>query len=346
MLAVSSPPPRESPYEVIRALDEDGMAKLYLAHGKRDLGANEATKGGGRELVVLKQARSFVARDADLRRMFLDEARVSQALCHDNVVHTLGVIDQGDSLAMVMEYLDGHSFAQARERIRQHAPGELLALSMYVLAESSAGLHYAHSLSIEGSVRAGVVHRDVSPHNLVLTYDGRVKVVDFSLSRHALRTSHEAAAPFKGKLSYAAPEQVAGGAVDARTDLFALGVMLWEALTGRALWHGMDHAEIHARLLRHAWPSVRSVAPEADPELVALCEAAMHGRAEARLPSAALFRERLLSLAHELGLVMSRERAGSLLAEAFAEEREELRAELAAYFEGAPSASGIYPASH
>ena len=325
------------------------MAKLYLAQRLGEQGTHE--------LVVIKQVRSFIARDADLRRMFLDEARLGERLRHPNVVRTHGVIDEGDSLAMVMDYLDGQSLARARERIAGEAleraaagtvsePEACLALTLHVLAEAAAGLHYAHELRAADGTPQGLVHRDVSPQNLLLTYDGRVKVVDFGLARDGLRTRHDAPTPFKGKLAYAAPEQVAGGPLDTRTDLFSLGVMLWEAVAGRRLWQGMDHAEIHARLLRHAWPALRDVSPGADRELVALCEAAMQGRAEARLASAAQFRERLMVAARRLGLEISGESAGKQLAAAFADEREELRAHIAEHSAAATAESGFYPASH
>jgi serine/threonine-protein kinase len=322
---------------VIRLLDEGGMAKLYLAERLRP--------DGGHELVVIKQVRSFIARDAELRRMFLEEARLSERLRHPNVVHTHGAIDEGGALAMVMEYLDGQSLARIREQLLGEQPALCLALSLHVLAEAAAGLQYAHELEAADGTRLSIVHRDVSPQNLLLTYDGRVKVVDFGLARDAQRTSHDAPTPFKGKLTYAAPEQVAGGRLDARTDLFSLGVMLWEVLAGRRLWQGMDNAEIHARLLRHAWPALHEVSPEADRELVALCASAMQGRSEARLASAAQFRERLLSALCRLGLELTGESAGKQLAAAFAEEREELRVQIAEYFAGATAESGFYPAS-
>jgi serine/threonine protein kinase len=291
--------------------------------------------------VVLKQVRSFVARDAELRRTFVDEGRLGEQLCHPNVVATHGVLEEGDELSIVMEYLDGQSYARARERLHGlHAHGQL-GFNLFVLAEVCAGLHYAHTLCAADGTPLGIVHRDVSPQNVVVSYDGRVKLVDFGRALHAVRVV-EPSVPFKGKLAYAAPEQVALGAVDPRTDLFALGVMLWEALAGRSLWQGMDNAEIHARLLRKAWPSLREAAPQADRALVALCEAAMHERPEGRPATARQFRACLEDAAHRLGVSTSESALGELLSGAFTDERDELRAQLMEYFARGTHESGDY----
>jgi serine/threonine protein kinase len=334
--ALASLPPTSPRHQVIGLLDEGGMARVFLA--------STPGRDGVPELVVIKHLRSYVAREPELRRMFLDEMRLGARLAHPNVVRTHEVIEQGDEVSLVMEYLEGQSYARARERLATRlASDALLAVHLFVLGEVLAGLAYAHGLCDPSGQPAHIVHRDVSPPNVLLTYAGGVKLLDFGIAQHAtMRGPSAQLGAFRGKLGYASPEQVRGEELDARTDLFAVTVMLWEAIAGRRLWQGMASDVIFARLARGSWPSLRDVVPGVDAELVRLCDWGMAVDPADRPASAEALREALVAHARARGLELGAAEAGALLSTAFERERSELRLEVDAHL-GQRQTTGTFP---
>jgi serine/threonine protein kinase len=333
--ALASLPPTSPRHQVIGLLDEGGMARVFLASTPR--------ADGTRELVVIKHLRSYVAREPELRRMFLDEVRLGAQLAHPNVVRTHEIIEQGQEVSLVMEYLEGQSYARARERLASRlAPDALLGLHLFVLGEVLAGLAYAHRLCDAAGQPAHIVHRDVSPPNVLLTYEGCVKLLDFGIAQHAtMRGPSSQLGAFQGKLGYASPEQVLGRDLDARTDLFALAVMLWEAVAGRRLWQGVASDLLFARLGQGAWPRLAEVTPGVDAALAALCAWGMALDPADRPASAEAFREALLAHARARGLELGAAEAGALLSAAFEPERSALRREVEAHLDGQPT--GTFP---
>src|SRR3954451_21783110 len=211
-------------YEPIAQIGRGGIAEVLLA--MMDSGS------GARRLAVLKRIGPEFATDPDFVAMFLDEARLSLRLTHANVVQTYEVLVGDDELAIAMEYLDGQPLTRVLNRMLR-GPGELgLPLRLRILTRVLAGLEHAHTLADLDGTPLGVVHRDVSPQNVFVTYDGQVKLVDFGIAKVATAAAEEQTRPgvVKGRVSYMAPEQLRGGALDRRADLFSVGVMLWEAL--------------------------------------------------------------------------------------------------------------------
>src|SRR6478609_2122263 len=203
-------------YRLIAEIGRGGMAEVYLALLEGDLGFNK--------LLVLKRIRPELAEDPEMMAMFLDEARLSARLHHANVVETHEVAQEDGHTFMVMEYLEGQSLHRILHRLRRHG-GLPKAMHFQILADMLAGLHHAHELSDWDETPLGVVHRDVTPQNVFVTYDGRVKVVDFGIAKVRGASSETRAGVVKGKVAYMAPEQARGEPVDRRTDIFAAGVM-------------------------------------------------------------------------------------------------------------------------
>jgi serine/threonine-protein kinase len=252
-------------YRLIADIGHGGMAEVYLALLEGDLGFNK--------LLVIKKIRPELAEDPEMMGMFLDEARLSARLHHPNVVETHEVAQEDGHTFMAMEYLEGQSLHRILHRLRREG-GLPQALHLQILADVLAGLHHAHELCDWDETPLGVVHRDVTPQNVFVTYDGRVKVVDFGIAKVRGASSETRAGVVKGKVAYMAPEQARGEPVDRRTDLFAAGVMLWEAATHSRPFRGLSDVEILHRLIHGEIPSARSANPAIPDALEAIVKKA------------------------------------------------------------------------
>lgn len=297
-------------------LGRGGMARVWLAVST---GANDF-----RKLVVVKQLRPEMFGNERVRNMFLDEARLAAKLNHPNTVQTLEVAEQGDELFMVMEYLDG----QPLDAIQRQGPIPLEAL-VAVLIDACAGLHHAHELrDLDGS-ELGVVHCDVSPQNVFVTYTGHVKVVDFGIAKAAGNSTESDVNVVKGKLNYMAPEQALSLPIDRRADVFSVGVMLYSALSGRRLWEGLADAEILERLKAGNIPRLvpRPVGLNAPPsELVAICNRCLSAAASDRFATALELQAAFEDYADSSGGVFSRRELGAFLSRSFESQRARRRA--------------------
>jgi len=212
-------------YELLRFIDSGGMGEIFLARGP--------SPAGERSLVALKRLIPQVAEDRSFVGMFMDEAHLAMRLAHDNIcrVHQMG--RDGDQYFLVMEHVDGVSLRDAVRRVPKAGPIPWPIVAR-VVADTAGALHYAHELTDEAGRPYHVVHRDVSPPNIMIGFDGRTRLLDFGLAK--ARTQLEKTKPglVKGKFSYLAPEQLKGH-IAPSVDIFALGLCTWEALTGRQL---------------------------------------------------------------------------------------------------------------
>ncbi|MFO0589756.1 MAG: serine/threonine-protein kinase [Polyangiaceae bacterium] len=307
-------PESRSRYEVITTLGQGGMARVLLTISRG--------RAGVQKLLVVKELKDDLKGDPEFVTMFLDEARIAARLNHPNVIQTYEVSDDGEHPQIVMEYLEGQSLAGVSGRVkRKNVP---LDFSLYVIAQAAAGLHYAHELKSFDGTPLGIVHRDVSPHNVFVTYDGLVKVVDFGIAKAADSAGVTRTGVFKGKVTYAAPEQLESKPVDRRADVFALGVMLWEALAHQRIASGEPEIAVMKRRCEGNDPKIREAAPDAPEELCRIVDKAMALKPDDRYATA-----QELRLAIEAFLETSRrigpEQVGSFVREHFAQDREKVR---------------------
>ena len=214
-------------YLVKRKLAEGGMAELYLC--------TAVGPEGFEKEVVIKRIKEFLSSDQGFIDMFKAEARLASRLNHANVVQIFDFDKHDNAWFIAMEYVYGASLWELRRRCRELAMPFPPILVAEIGAQVARGLHYAHTLSDKGKPLA-LVHRDVTPHNVLLSFDGGVKLTDFGIAKAG--TSFTAPGMLKGKFAYMSPEQARGEKVDARTDVFALGITLWEMLTGGRLFEG------------------------------------------------------------------------------------------------------------
>jgi serine/threonine protein kinase len=240
--AAAAMPPRLGRYQIVRLIAQGGMAEVYLAvHGELP---------GFRTPVVLKRVLPHLARAAEFTDMFLDEARIASRLDHPNVVRIYEVGHTGREYFLAMEVVQGQPLSSLLELA--HGRGGHLdhRMAAFVLAQAAAGLHHAHELADSEGNPLHLVHRDISPQNLLVSFEGGVKVIDFGVARALGRLAQTRSGGQKGKLGYMSPEQVRSETIDARADIFALGVVLWECLCGRRLFQrptdlGTTEAVLH-----------------------------------------------------------------------------------------------------
>ncbi len=246
-------------YELLKEIGRGGMgvAHLALAQGAR----------GFSKLVVLKMMRPSLAADPESHRMFLEEARISGRLAHPNIVQVHEVCECEGTPTMVMEYLEGKPLSRILWDDGVPAPRNVL---IYILTRALAGLHAAHDLRDYDGTVLNLVHRDASPHNIFVTFDGQIKVLDFGIAKAEGSEVETRAGATKGKLRYMPPEQLLQLPLDRRADVFAVGVALWEALAGRRFWAGSSDEQVISGLMGKQLPPLP---PEANvpADLAAIC---------------------------------------------------------------------------
>jgi eukaryotic-like serine/threonine-protein kinase len=277
-------------YRVYSKLAGGGMATVHL-------GCLVASAGFSK-LVAIKCLREKFASKPEFISMFLDEARVASAINHPNVATALDVVTEEGQLLLVMEYVHGETLAgllRLSRRARQVAP---VPVVVRVLCDALDGLQAAHTASLAGQ-RLNIVHRDVSPQNIMVGADGNSRVLDFGIAQAAMRSSVTSTGVVKGKTAYMSPEQVQGLGVDARTDVFAAGVVLWEALTGRRLFFSPEPRGAVNLLLSSTILAPSVYSGKVDPKLDGVVLKALQRDPDQRYQSALELAEALRSVAIE-----------------------------------------------
>jgi serine/threonine-protein kinase len=309
--------PELGKYHLIAELARGGMGNVYLAVAQGP--------GGFHKLLVVKELRPELTDDETYIAMFLEEARLAARLTHPNIVQTNEVDSDGSRHYMIMEYLDGRSLHRVAKYLARQG-GLPIGAHLRVIANALLGLHYAHELCGFDGEPLGIVHRDMSPLNLLVTFDGQTKVLDFGIAK-AVDTSLETqAGVLKGRIAYMAPEQARGGKVDRRADVYAAGVMIWEAAAGRRLWRGMTDVEILTKTLGQGPPRLRSVQPSAPSDLDALCARAMAIDPANRHATAAALLAQLDEHLMSRDDAMSMREIGAVVSRAFEPERQRMNA--------------------
>jgi serine/threonine-protein kinase len=242
------------------------MGRLFLAER---MGIEGFVK-----VVALKRILPHLADSDQFREMFINEARVAARLEHPNIVATYELGEVDGSYFLSMEYLPGEDLGTILSRTRALQRAVPLEVAGAIAQQCAGGLHYAHDLRDSAGQMTGLVHRDVNPFNIVVSYHGMVKLLDFGVVKGANAGSKTASGVFKGKYAYCAPEQINGGVVDRRTDVFCLGIVLWECLTGQRLFDGgTDVGKIDAVRSKKIIPAsvVRPEVPLELDEIVMRC---------------------------------------------------------------------------
>ena len=305
-------------YELIRRLAVGGMAEIYLA---RVPGVGIE---GFEKLVVIKRILPQHALDPELLRMFLDEARLSATLTHPHVTEVYDVGADGEAPFFAMEYVHG---ANLRQMLRRTANGAPLPLNhaVAIVAAAAAGLHYAHEKLGPGGEPLNIVHRDVSPSNVLISYDGAVKVSDFGIAKWTFQRTQTQEGALKGKFAYMSPEQCRGQPIDRRSDVFALGTLLYELTTGEAPFGAATDFEILTQIISGApappaWPD-----REYPAALAAIVMRALAREPGDRYPTAQAFQLELEAFGRAERLPVSTAALGAFMQTLFSDELSEWR---------------------
>jgi eukaryotic-like serine/threonine-protein kinase len=309
-------------YRLIAELGRGGMADVFLA-------ATEGPSGSGfTKLAVVKTLRPHLAEDPEFVAMLMDEARITARLAHPNVVQLFEVGRVEGQYFLAMEFLEGqalHRIVQRAAYRRTEVPPEVYYA---LVSDVLAGLHHAHELTDYDGTPFEVTHRDVTPHNVFVTYAGAVKVVDFGIAKATGRTSQTEHGTVKGKVRYMSPEQAGGGLVDRRTDIFAAGLILSNLVTRTTFWGERTDVEV-SQALQHGdyGSSPRERCPSVPLEIDAICRKALAFRREDRYATADEMRADLEAVLGR-GSLSARRKLASIMEEFFEDDRAKLRAVL------------------
>lgn len=305
------------PFTLTRLIAQGGMGQVFLALRPVE---GEPTD----EVCVVKTVRTDLREDREAVGRFLDEARIIQLLDHPNICHTLdaGVHDRTYFLAL--EFISGRNFRDIQQRalkLGRPLPDDVIFHGVVQMLDALA---YAHSFRDANTGRSlGVVHRDVSPHNLMLGFDGYVKLIDFGLAAHGLKQEMTRPGIMVGKLRYNAPEQVRDRALDGRSDLYSAGVMLYELLVGERFYEGLSEEDIWRVAMKgHFRPRAFNTLPRTARTVL---ELALAPEPEDRYPSAEHMRDAVLELARSRNVGDGRRACARFMADIFAEERQSER---------------------
>ena len=262
-------------FVIQRKLAEGGMAEIFLA--------SSFGPEGFQKQAVIKRIRPSFAEDSTFIEMFVNEARLVSRLNHANIVQIFDFDRHEDTFYITMEYVRGKSLAQAHQRALKLGIPVPPVLCAQIAAEVAKGLGFAHRLT-EGGQPLSLVHRDVSPQNILIAYEGAVKLTDFGIAKAGTRVT--TVGGLKGKLAYMSPEQSRGEQVDARTDIFALGISLWELLTGKRLFDGDGDMAVLRAVQERPVQQPEQLNPAVDAGLSAIVMQCLERERTARFQSA------------------------------------------------------------
>ena len=305
-------------YLLLQRIAAGGMAEIFKARFQ---------VAGGQKTCVIKRILPHLAMNDDFITMFHDEARISVRLSHANIVQVFDFGNiEGDHF-LAMEYVQGQNLGSLLKKLRKTGDTLPVPIALYIAAETAKGLHYAHSRADENGQPLGIVHRDVSPANILLSYEGEVKIADFGIAKAASKDAATKTGHIKGKASYLAPEQLLSKQLDARCDVFAMGAVLWEMLAGHKLFSGENELEIIAKVSRIKIEPPSSVNTTLPRELDGVVMKALQRNLRNRFQNAGELYRALMAVIRHFGIDVTSTEVGSYIKNVFTDE---LQAELEA----------------
>ncbi|MEM7448771.1 MAG: serine/threonine-protein kinase [Myxococcota bacterium] len=275
----------EERYRVIERLEAGGMAEVFVGEA--------VSVQGFKKRCAIKRVLPHLAQNKNFIGMFLDEARLGARLNHANIVSVFDIGSADNTYFIVMEYVEGSNLKSLMESIRKKGRHFPMKQAVYICMEACRGLSYAHELADDDGIALNLVHRDVSPPNILLSKRGEVKVTDFGLAKATTQLERTDPGVVKGKFSYLSPEAALGKEVDARADIFAMGIVLWEMLAGRRLFLGETDYQTVKLVQQANVPSIQKLNPEVDATFEEVLSKSLAQRPDHRYQSAREFGDAL-----------------------------------------------------
>lgn len=309
---------RLGPYEIHAGLSVGGMAELYLA--------SLNGPGGYRKFVALKKILSDVQSHDRFLRMFRDEAHITAALSHKNITQVYDLGEAEDELYLAMEYILGLDLARMIRALKKRNELPPIGLSVRIIRDVCTALDYAHRFVDAQGQPSPIVHRDITPKNVMVGYDGQVKIIDFGVALAKNKLDVTAVGTIKGTAAYMSPEQVRGKRVDGRSDLYSAGVVLFELLTGQRLFGSKLDVDLFRQILNAPIPNARELNPGLPEGLVKVLELALAKNAEERFETGMQMAEALHEVARDY--VFDTHKTRDFMCTAFADKLNETRAML------------------
>ncbi len=316
-------------YELITEIASGGMATVFLA---RLQGA-----GGFQRLVAIKRLHTELAAEPEFVEMFLEEARIAAQIHHTHAVPILEIGSSARGYYLVMEYIEGVSLAQIAHRVAQSGLQVPRKISLRMILDALAGLHAAHELTDESGRPLGVVHRDVSPQNILVGVDGAARITDFGVARTTAQVADTKIGTLKGKVAYMAPEQIRQEPIDRRADLFAMGVILWEVLAGRPLFRADTKFDTIVRALNAPVPLLRDTVFGISDALDELSAKALSRPRNERFQTAVEMAEAIEQVAK--GSIATSREVATFMVKLFSRELNDRRAGIRSWLEEVPVAT-------
>ena len=254
-------------YKLVKLIASGGMAEVYLA--------KQAGAAGFEKLVCLKRILPHLARDKQFVDMFLNEARLAAQLDHPNIVSIFDLGETNGNYFIAMEFIDGPNLRSVARRAAELNEQLPIPEVLKIISMASSGLQYAHDLADQQGNPLGLVHRDISPDNILVHRNGAAKVVDFGIAKAANSSAQTRTGTLKGKVAYMPPEQLRGEQLDRRTDVFALGVVLYELLAGKRPWEGSSEVALIGKIMTEEPQPLGELRPDAPEELLVIVDRAL-----------------------------------------------------------------------
>ena len=302
-------------YNLLRRLGHGGMAEVFLAR----LEGLE----GFQKLVVVKRILPHLAQDGEFVTMFLDEARTAADLRHPNVINIMEINRDAGTYYMAMEFVHGHDVRRLQRKVSKAKKQFPIEHAMEIVMGAASGLHYAHTKVGLNGIPLEIVHRDVSPQNILVAYTGETKLVDFGIAKAATQSEQTEVGIIKGKYAYMAPEQAKGEPLDMLTDQFALGAVMWELLTLRRLFKRQSEAQTLQAVISGSVPDPRRFREDCPEEIAKIVLKALEKRKKNRFRDLEEMREALEDAMAGLGMAHSPARLGRWVSGLFSGEVED-----------------------
>jgi serine/threonine protein kinase len=297
-------------YELLGRIAYGGMAEIFLA---REGNTN------AQRLLVIKRVLPHVAEDQHFVDMFVDEARLAMQLNHPSICHVYSFGEEDGTWYIAMEWVNGKPLSKIIRRARETG-GLPVPVALKIIAQVAEALDYAHRACDAAGEPLGIVHRDVSPQNIMVSYDGVVKLLDFGIAKATSHSTRTEAGVIKGKFAYMSPQQCIGDVIDGRADIFALGVCMFEALTGKNPFRRKTEFETMSLIVGHDTPSARERRPDLTEEIDEILQRAMMKQPERRYQTAGDMQLAIETVLPKLGVPMNASRVGEYIQKLFPHE--------------------------